>query len=362
MSCIIEATTEERFLALSYVWGVTGQIRLTARNLDSLMQPGALNRVELPRTISDAIVLCRLLNESHLWVDSLCIIEEEGDEKESQIMHMDSIYRRADLTIIAAAGPDCSSGLPGVTRSRSITQFRVRVKDLDLITVQTSVYEDLYRSTWNSRGWTFQESVLSCRRLIFLPDQVFFSCGVGDWIEDTCLEVFGAVKPFFWRRHDFPRLDLDDLEGRTKEDLFRNVYVHLLNSYLRRDLSKIEDILNAFAGITTALRPYLGLFFYGVPRELFSVSLTWSEDDIPARRPGFPSWSWAGWVHSSTTKVTFPVPVNVDPVLTAWFLSRSGKVIRVRYEALTAMSHPFLRAHFGLPRRPAEDELESLSP
>ncbi|KAF2817208.1 HET-domain-containing protein [Mytilinidion resinicola] len=360
MSCIIEATTEEHFLALSYVWGCTGQIRLTAENVNSLMQHGALDRVELPKTISDAIVLCRLLKESYLWVDSLCIIEDEGDEKESQIMHMDSIYRRAHLTIIAAAGPDCSSGLPGITRKRTITQSKIRIQDLDLITVQASVYEELYRSTWNSRGWTFQESVLSCRRLIFLPNQVFFSCGVGDWIEDTCLEVFGAVKPVFWRRHDFPRLALDDLEGRTKEDLFRNVYVHLLNSYLRRDLSKAADILNAFSGITTALRPYLGPFIYGVPRELFSVSLTWSEDDIPERRQGFPSWSWAGWVHSSTTKVMFPAPVNVDPILTAWFLSRTGKVIRIRYEALAPMSHPLLRAHFGQPRRPVEEGLEVL--
>jgi len=104
-------------VALSYVWpkGIRimrdGEIELTTSNLSDLRKSGFVSELRpsrLPRVIRDAIDPARQLGESHLWVDRLCIVQD-GNMKQAEIQHMDTIYSDAHFTIIAAA----SSGLYG---------------------------------------------------------------------------------------------------------------------------------------------------------------------------------------------------------------------------------------------------------
>jgi hypothetical protein len=69
---------------------------------------------QLPATIEDAMLLVSKLNEHYLWVDSLCIIQDDAETKYSNIKQMDSIYSHAVATIIALSGFDADAGLPGV--------------------------------------------------------------------------------------------------------------------------------------------------------------------------------------------------------------------------------------------------------
>jgi hypothetical protein len=55
-----------------------------------------------------------MIGERYLWVDSLCIVQDDPQEKHGQIANMDAIYGNAILTINAAAGQDANAGLPGV--------------------------------------------------------------------------------------------------------------------------------------------------------------------------------------------------------------------------------------------------------
>jgi hypothetical protein len=58
----------------------------------------------LPRTIRDAIEVTRAIDYRYLWVDSLCIIQDDEQDRDFQIAMMDQIYSNADLTIAAGSG------------------------------------------------------------------------------------------------------------------------------------------------------------------------------------------------------------------------------------------------------------------
>ncbi len=67
----------------------------------------------LPATVEDALVLTAALRGKYLWVDALCIIQDDHADKLEMLPWMHLIYSAAQLTIIAAAGTDCGAGLPG---------------------------------------------------------------------------------------------------------------------------------------------------------------------------------------------------------------------------------------------------------
>ncbi|OCL05900.1 hypothetical protein AOQ84DRAFT_412436 [Glonium stellatum] len=74
-------------------------------------------------------------------------------------------------------------------------------------------------------------------------------------------------------------------------------YGRFLAKYLHRNLSKENDILNAFGGIPEAFFPCLSPFRWGIPIFLAMRALTWySKDQFHLhRRADFPTWSWTGW-------------------------------------------------------------------
>jgi hypothetical protein len=93
-------------------------------NLFELQTPGKLRaqQSKIPRTILDAIEVCRKANVPYLWVDSLCIQQDcDPQEKIQQIKNMDSIYKGSDFTIVAADGKDANAGIAGVSVLRTLS-------------------------------------------------------------------------------------------------------------------------------------------------------------------------------------------------------------------------------------------------
>jgi hypothetical protein len=158
--CIVYAPRQCRYIALSYVWGRRSQSRLvlTSDNEEILMEPGSLalseTRNSIPRTILDAMSVVRKLRERYLWVDSLCILQDEANELQDCVSIMDLFYEMAMLTIVAASG-DAWSGLPGVEPTpRGINRV---VRDIIPGLKMTTIVEmdtPLRRSVYSSRAWT----------------------------------------------------------------------------------------------------------------------------------------------------------------------------------------------------------------
>ncbi|EPE25152.1 heterokaryon incompatibility protein [Glarea lozoyensis ATCC 20868] len=106
-SCVVPAGANPYF-ALSYTWGAAECTSLTRSNLSDLQKPASLSAVKLARTVKDAINLTARLGYQYLWVDKLCIVQDDLDEKMAQIHAMRAVYAGAYLTIVAAQGSDAS--------------------------------------------------------------------------------------------------------------------------------------------------------------------------------------------------------------------------------------------------------------
>lgn len=156
---VVTAPPDCRYAALSYVWGpIEMQFQVQQANLAAVSAEFGLAGVEteLPETIKDAMQLVKEIGERYLWVDNMCIVQNDQTSKNYWIHEMAAVYAGAVVTIVAAAGVDSSAGLPGVRRgTRQYPQFAEEVKPgLTLATLgsQTTLVED---SKYSSRGWTY---------------------------------------------------------------------------------------------------------------------------------------------------------------------------------------------------------------
>jgi hypothetical protein len=280
-------------LPSSYTWGKIDPLVLLKENEVELRKEGALTtyKSRLPVTIQDSISLCRMLGFRYLWCDSLCIMQDTAD-KHDQIQQMDRIYNEAVLCIVAAAGRDANAGLPGVSRQRDVRQRIIGLDGMKLANTVPDLVPSIASTFWRSRGWCFQENLLSSRKLIFTPDQTYYHCQHGQCTEDT--HCFDHNKLIPSRDHSSLGLDMDNISNWR-------VYKNVVAEYSSCELSFEADMLNAFVGISSFLSKSIFLdwpFLMGIPSCSLEVGLLWQPATRLRRRSGsyLPSWSWVGWV------------------------------------------------------------------
>lgn len=303
--CIVPAPNDCQYIALSYVWGNT---------LDEANTAVDVLGSHTPLVIQDAIRVTIRLDVRYLWVDRYCI-DQNSEEKDHQIRNMDLIYRGAKLTIIAAAGEDPSFGLPGVSSTNRTPQPMLQVKGHLLISSLSDPSAELSSSKWASRGWTYQEGLLSRRRLVFTPSQALFQC-----MNMHCWETI-SIPLHIMHTKDLKRFR-DSISGcrafppRGIGKSLKDV-VQRIGEYSQKDLSFEHDALNAVLGVLHAFKRagVLAHHISGIPSvpllrisqsqstkplESLAAGLSWVADTRNGnpylkRRENFPSWSWAGW-------------------------------------------------------------------
>lgn len=91
--CIVERRDAVKCVALSYVWGAAATLRLKTMNQERMRTPGVLSDLSLPATISDAIDLVKACGEQYLWVDALCIVQNDAEDLEAGTYAMDLICK-----------------------------------------------------------------------------------------------------------------------------------------------------------------------------------------------------------------------------------------------------------------------------
>ncbi|CZR65230.1 uncharacterized protein PAC_15130 [Phialocephala subalpina] len=310
------------FVALSYVWGTLHMedLQTMSDNVEWREEPNGLSRVQLPRTIADAISVTKDLKIKYLWIDSLCIVQDD-EYKQSQIQNMDRIYGLASLVLVAAAGEDATAGLVGSTNSPRTEDDQVfgNVQGLQLLVSSPPLGYILSNSKWNTRGWTYQEWHLARRALVFTNQQVYYICSSASYCEDIALE---QVQP---HSEVSLMLVMDNLSASTMRHCLPSRYtrstvnsgwidyVRLVEHYSTRELTYESDTFLAISGLLSNLhRSSRNRFICGLSVGLFHDALFWvpvttSElrctEDEPALT--FPTWSWAGWKGAAKYRV-FP--------------------------------------------------------
>lgn len=291
--CLVRAKPTDRYIALSYVWGVAPRrngpetvAQLLRTNVDAFQL--GLPDADVPRTMLDAIWLSKKLGIRHVWIDRLCIVQDDEQDKADHIQHMAYVFANAYLTIIAAHG-DVNTGLLPLDPRRPTRGGRSGGKDHNDL---------LLASKWNTRGWTLQELLYSRRAIFFFEDAVTWECHCDLWQGATT----GIMKTIRGKRHDCanrissaafgfqhpPWPDLDE-------------YARIAMDYSSRRVTLVDDTLPAFSGITHILsRVFAGGFVYGMPLMFLDIALLWRPQATIRRRaltrpPFLPSWSWMGW-------------------------------------------------------------------
>lgn len=151
--CLVDAPVGCKYAALSYVWGREPFFNLKKSNVARLRRPGSIQELAtlIPKTIADAIHFVRQIGERYLWVDSLCIVQDDRSQKHGLIDNMDLIFNGALLTIIAATGKDANAG---IFHGRTLQKTIASGLDLTGIDFFQSRRE---KGKWfhETRGWTW---------------------------------------------------------------------------------------------------------------------------------------------------------------------------------------------------------------
>lgn len=308
--CVVAAPPNCRYVALSYVWGnpkeMGSQRWLMKRaHVDESQLHNGLDLDLLPKTITDTMALVSQIGERYLWVDALCIVQDDFNELAEQTSKMDLVYARALATIIVATGASAAAGLPGVKSPRTISQRKVDIGNgYHLMeTVAQGNANHLQHSSWNSRGWTFQERLLSRRALIVTPEQVYWECEHKVLNEEVHLENGTS------RLWVLPQaMDCNDEWDDRPTKFSRDALSGYVTRYSTRQFTYQNDALAAFSGILRRMEYRNNqIFHWALPYDLFDQALTWRYGsnrrkelcrlmvDEEFYQISFPTWSWLGW-------------------------------------------------------------------
>lgn len=90
---LVEKSLETKFAALSYTWGKCQQFQLKQEWLAELKEPQSILKVwnDMSKVVTDAIAACERLKIPFLWIDTLCIVDDDHTEKPNQIANMDQV-------------------------------------------------------------------------------------------------------------------------------------------------------------------------------------------------------------------------------------------------------------------------------
>ncbi|XHG05904.1 hypothetical protein AWENTII_009117 [Aspergillus wentii] len=296
----------------------------------------------LLKTISDAVLVCRALNIRYIWVDALCIIQQDGEDWEMESARMADVYSRAHITICAMQGNSCLTGFlqravpPSVeipfqsSLDPSISgQFSVYVRNSSL-RVDCDVWfstrdapppdpweftsqwddilaEDLDDCVWNTRGWTFQELKLSLRTLLFGRRMMHLYADSFLESEDRrCVDYYNVWGPSLeYAQYGTPP-ELEEIMPAAHWQAFEALcplrdWQILVDSFSRRSLTEPSDALPAMSAIAQCFAGgNNGDFLAGVWSAHLHRELLWAHYSGPSEtRLDFadnftaPSWSWA---------------------------------------------------------------------
>lgn len=365
---VVTAPPNCEYAALSYVWADA----IPNSKATNINQQGKqhLDPGNFPGVIQDSIQVASMVGVRYLWVDQYCINQMDADEKRHQIRQMDVIYANAKFTIVAATSNGQICGLPGVSGILRKPQLQLNVRDYDLISTLSCAISSTRQSRWATRGWTYQEGILSNRCLIFTDEQVIFQCNgmyceesIGRPLDDmhdretavfdelvpegplgrkapglNPFDVMSYIVPFTKRTLTFKEDRIRAMNGifhayeRCQYPVYHIMGVSVLPPVRPHDNSMDLGLLrrkkaNAYTWLEHTRAPMSYESTSLTPTEGFLAGLTWFCNTPGTRERTFPSWTWAGWTGDLSERRMFDtIPEGTLSKPTVWIESDDGDV------------------------------------
>ncbi|KAM4066594.1 heterokaryon incompatibility protein [Hirsutella rhossiliensis] len=132
-----------------------------------------------------ATTIARNMGIRYIWVDSFCIIQDSQDDVRSEMTKMLDMYTRAQFTVSAASASSCNQGFLGRFPDAATDLFKLPVHVGKDIMGSALISKTCWPTVGgrlqpiNKRAWTFQESLLAQRLLIFTEMNMLLKCNRG---------------------------------------------------------------------------------------------------------------------------------------------------------------------------------------
>jgi hypothetical protein len=308
-----------RYVALSHCWGNSTDAastipRTTKENLRNHQSCG-LSVASLTRTFQHAVDLTRRLGMQYIWIDSLCIVQDDSEDKNLELPRMGSVYGDAYLVIAATLA---ENGAHGLYHDR--LPFHVEFLISENETLKATVFEKSHHDVWKKgeqfwtapglpllgRAWAFQERMLAKRVVHFTPNELVWECQslidceCGDLQNpQTSWPQFGLGKNLKTKHAEV---------ARRGSDRDRIIFWHdICAQYSARNITYPSDRLPALSSIARQvdMPGFLGRFLAGIWECTLPEGLLWwseytdlhlyPERTVTHRRTRpchVPSWSW----------------------------------------------------------------------
>ena len=272
-------------------------------------------------------MVCRGVGIQYLWVDALCIIQDNDDQRDWYIeaSQMQNIYSGAAFVIAAHDSPASTSGF---LRKRRFTPKVVKAW-FGAKTIYWCLNHDpraLQNSILLTRGWALQEELLASRTVHFTDWEMVWECNEGLQcqskrpnylrLKDVTRQVTSSQDvphvPETPRSidHDYTDRNINDfLRGGKKTGSVYWIWRRIVEGYNKRHLTRAEDKLVALSGLAKVFAGHLAItpedsYFAGLWRNSLNQDMLWITPYLwttkPSLRPSAnvekyiaPSWSWA---------------------------------------------------------------------
>lgn len=270
----------------------------------------------LPQTFQDAVSVTRKLDLRYLWIDSLCIIQNDEEDWAREAAAMAKVYGGSLCTLSALEAQDSTEGF----RIRDDVQNFGSYIDLDLGPRRVRIFEDKPRD-WHleygddhfrhrgfgrkplrKRAWTLQERELSTRNIHFAGDLILWECRETKGSNQLPWHHMTPVDDFQpWPIRNDPSESLVP-NGAVS---LRDRWYELMEDYSSRSLTKEKDKLPALSGLASKFREHFrtGQYLAGLWSNHLPSALLWKTTNGPRddqshsvrRLTSYmaPSWSWA---------------------------------------------------------------------
>ncbi|KAI8628791.1 heterokaryon incompatibility protein-domain-containing protein [Xylariaceae sp. FL1651] len=321
---LINVKSQHSYVALSYCWGRDQPCKLTKQRLQD---GGMFSTLDLPRTILDAVEVTKNLGISFIWIDALCIIQDDPESVGRELEKMPAIYSNAILTISAASAKTCYDGFLNPREALGFNSATIRLP-IKLPDGEEGHIFLAYYDKWakhqeysenepiNERAWTLQEHVVPPRILYYSSQQLHWICRGGILAEggfcpsekDTPWKGRNICRIFALNQTPMEIADpsistmlassLSTHNEKEYDSWMRN-WSSLLQDYQARRLTNSSDKLVAVSSVGILLARYMHTeFIVGLFERYLDTDMLWNRADGSGERPRpvtyrAPSWSWA---------------------------------------------------------------------
>ena len=263
------------YACLSHCWGFKASIKTTSGNLISHMQ--SISWDALPRTYQEAIAFCRELQIRYLWIDALCIVQDDQRDWAQESTRMASIYENSFITLAATGSTDHDGGLfhqhKPSTHSLEIGTWRREGKEHHVYGRKIEPHLD-WTSKWQgaqrpdfsytaaydfpllSRAWVYQERILSPRVLHFTKSELYWECREASKCECEWIDISA---------------------GKGKERHIKNDHALSIKSLIQKaNITREPDLPDSVISDDSMLR------WQSIVEEYSGLKLTYDKDKLPA--------------------------------------------------------------------------------